>query len=63
MSFIWDNLLIALNACYHECLEGANLAKIMMLEIEKLKLILDSASAFGKPNPSAKQLHGLGVQE
>jgi hypothetical protein len=25
----------------------------MILELEKLKLILDSASAFGKPNPSA----------
>jgi hypothetical protein len=34
-----------------------------MLELEKLKLILDSASAFGKPNPSAKQLHGLEVEE
>jgi hypothetical protein len=26
-------------------------------------LILDSAIAFGKPNPSAKQLHGLEVEE
>jgi hypothetical protein len=26
-------------------------------------LILDTASAFGKPNPSAKQLHGLEVEE
>jgi hypothetical protein len=26
-------------------------------------LILDSASAFGKPNPLAKQLHGLEVEE
>jgi hypothetical protein len=26
-------------------------------------LILDSASAFGKPNPSAKQLHGIEVEE
>jgi hypothetical protein len=26
-------------------------------------LILDSASAFGKPNPSAKLLHGLEVEE
>jgi hypothetical protein len=34
-----------------------------MLELEKLKLILDSASAFGKPNSSAKQLHGLVVEE
>jgi hypothetical protein len=31
-------LLIVLNVCYHVCLEGAHLAKIMMLEIEKLKL-------------------------
>jgi hypothetical protein len=57
-------LLIELNACYHVCLEGANLAKIMMLEFEKLKkLILETASAFVKPNPSAKQLHGLEVEE
>jgi hypothetical protein len=47
-------MLILLNACYHVCLERANLAK---------KLILDSASAFGIPNPSAKQLHGLEVEE
>jgi hypothetical protein len=26
-------------------------------------LFLDSASAFGKPNPSAQQLHGLEVEE
>jgi hypothetical protein len=26
-------------------------------------LILEIASAFGKPNPSAKQLHGLEVEE
>ena len=57
-------MLIELNACYHVCLEGANLAKIMMLEFEKLKkLILETASAFSKPNPSAKQLHGLEVEE
>jgi hypothetical protein len=31
-------LLIVLNACYHVCLEGANLVMIMMLEIEKLKI-------------------------
>jgi hypothetical protein len=30
--------LIELNACHHGCLEGANLAKIMMLEFEKLKI-------------------------
>jgi hypothetical protein len=30
--------MIVLNACYHVCIEGANLAKIMMLEIEKLKI-------------------------
>jgi hypothetical protein len=34
-----------------------------MLEMEKLKIDLDSASAFGKPNPSAKQQHGLEVEE
>jgi hypothetical protein len=34
-----------------------------MIELERLKLILDSASAFGKPNPSCKQLHGLEVEE
>jgi hypothetical protein len=57
-------LLIELNACYQVCLEGANLAKIMMLEFERLKkLILETASAFGKPNPSAKQLHSLEVEE
>jgi hypothetical protein len=55
--------LIVLNDCYHLCLEGANLAKSNDTRIEKLKLILDSASAFGKPNPSAKQLHGLEVEE
>jgi hypothetical protein len=44
-------MLIVLNDCYHVCLEGANLAKSKILEWEKLKLILDSASAFGKPNP------------
>jgi hypothetical protein len=31
-------MLIVLNDCYHVCLEGANLAKLMMLELEKLKL-------------------------
>jgi hypothetical protein len=36
--FIWDNLLIVLNACYHVCLEGANLANIMMLEFAKPKI-------------------------
>jgi hypothetical protein len=35
----------------------------MILELEKLNLILDSASAFAKPNPLAKQLHGLEVEE
>jgi hypothetical protein len=31
-------MLYVLNACYHVCLEGANIVKIMMLETEKLKL-------------------------
>jgi hypothetical protein len=43
--------------------KGANLAKLIMLESKRVKLILDSASAFGKPNPSAKQLYGLEVEE
>jgi hypothetical protein len=30
-------MLIVLNACYHVCLERENLAKIMILEVEKLK--------------------------
>jgi hypothetical protein len=56
-------MLIVLNDYYHVCLEEANLAKLIMLELEKLKLILDSASAFSKPNPSAKQFLGLEVEE
>jgi hypothetical protein len=31
-------MLIMLNDCYHVCLEGANLAKLMILELEKLKI-------------------------
>jgi hypothetical protein len=31
--------------------------------MEKLKLVLYSTSAFGKPNPSAKQLYGLEVEK
>jgi hypothetical protein len=31
-------LLIELNACYHVCLEEVNLAKLMMIEFEKLKV-------------------------
>jgi hypothetical protein len=31
-------LLIELNACYHVCLKGANLAKKMILEFEKLRI-------------------------
>jgi hypothetical protein len=32
--------LIVLNDCYHVCLERANLAKIMILEMQKLKVDL-----------------------
>ena len=56
-------MLVELIDCYHVCLEGANLAKSMMVEFEKLKVDLETASAFGKPNPSAKQLHSLEVEE
>jgi hypothetical protein len=41
-----------------------NLVKLIMLELEKLKLFLDLASAFGKPNPSANTVawsRGRGV--
>jgi hypothetical protein len=38
MRLTWDNLLIVLNDCYHICLERANLAKTMILELEKLKM-------------------------
>jgi hypothetical protein len=31
-------LLIELNACYHVCVEGANVAKIILLEFEKLRI-------------------------
>jgi hypothetical protein len=44
-------------------LRKSKLSKIMILEMEKLKVTIDTASAFGKPNPSAKQLHGLEVEE
>jgi hypothetical protein len=44
-------MLIVLNDCYHVCLEGANLAKVMKLELEKLKLILDSTSALVNQTP------------
>jgi hypothetical protein len=33
------------------------------MEIEKLKLDLDSVSGFGQLNPSAKKLHGLDIEE
>jgi hypothetical protein len=31
-------MLIVLNDCYHVCLERANSAKLMILELEKLKI-------------------------
>jgi hypothetical protein len=31
-------MLIVLNDCYHVCLERENLAKLMTLELEKLKI-------------------------
>jgi hypothetical protein len=56
-------VLIALNACYHVCLERSKLSLRNIIELEKLKLVLDSASAFGKPNPSTKQLPSPEVEE
>jgi hypothetical protein len=43
--------------------KGENLVLKSVVELEKLQLVLDSSSAFGKPNPLAKQLHGLEVEE
>jgi hypothetical protein len=56
-------MLIVLNDCYHVCLKRSKLTLIEYARTEKAKTVLDSASAFGKPNPSAKQLHGLEVEE
>jgi hypothetical protein len=57
-------MLIVLNDCYHVCLEEANLAKLMMLEQGKSKLILDSTSAFWQTKPlsqTAAWSRGRGV--
>jgi hypothetical protein len=57
-------MLIVLNDCYHVCLEEANLAILTILELEKLKLILDSASAFWQTKPlsqTAAWSRGRGV--
>jgi hypothetical protein len=57
-------MLIVLNDCYHVCLEGANLAKSKNTRIGKAKLILDSASTFGKPKPLSQKVawsRGRGV--
>jgi hypothetical protein len=56
-------MLVALNDRYHVYLERSKPSLIKYARTGKAKTILDSASAFGKPNPSAKQLHGLEVEE
>jgi hypothetical protein len=56
-------VLLALNACYHVWIARSSPRQRNITELEKLKRVLDSASAFGKPNPSVKQLHGLVVEE
>jgi hypothetical protein len=56
-------MLIVLNDCYHVCLERSKPSLNKYARMRKAKIVLDSASAFGKPNPSAKQLHGLEVHE
>jgi hypothetical protein len=33
-------MLIVLNECYHVRLERANLAKLMILELERLKIVI-----------------------
>jgi hypothetical protein len=44
-------------------LEGCKPSLRNVIELEKLKLVLDLVSAFGKPTPSTKQPHGLEVEE
>jgi hypothetical protein len=56
-------VLMSLNACYHVCLEGSKPSLKNIIDLNKLKFDLDSASSFGKPNPLAKQLNGLEVEE
>jgi hypothetical protein len=56
-------MLFDLIACYHEWIGRISSSLKNILEPKKLKLDVDSASAFGKPNPSAKQLRGLEVEE
>jgi hypothetical protein len=40
-------VLLALNACYHVCVEGSKPSLKNIVGLEKLKLDLDLASAFG----------------
>jgi hypothetical protein len=47
-------VLLALNASYYVCVEGSKPSLRNIIELGKLKVVLDLASAFGKPNPSAK---------
>jgi hypothetical protein len=51
------------NEFYHVLIVRCSSCLRNILEPEKLKFDLDSVSAFGKSNPSAKQLHGLEVEE
>jgi hypothetical protein len=44
-------MLIALNVCYHVCLERSKSSVKSIIELERLKLVLDTSSAFGKTNP------------
>jgi hypothetical protein len=56
--------LIVLNDCYHVCLERANLAKIMILEMEKLKVGLRYSYCFWQTKPlsqTAAWSRGRGV--
>jgi hypothetical protein len=36
---------------------------MVMIELEKLKLVLDSTSALANQTPSAKHIHGIEVEE
>jgi hypothetical protein len=44
-------MLIVLNDCYHVCLERANLAKLLILELEKLKIDFRLSLCFWQTKP------------
>jgi hypothetical protein len=63
MRIAQEEVLFEIISCLHVCLERSKLSLKNIIEPEKQKLDLNSSSAFGKPNLSTKQLHGLEVEE